>query len=47
MTSDRVVHICMNGGDDVDRVVDSWVEVGDVDKWDEVGDVAVVEGMSF
>ena len=29
-TSDRIVHICVNDGDDVDRVIDSWIEVGDV-----------------
>ena len=29
-TSDRIVHICVNDGDDVDRVSGSWIEVGDV-----------------
>ena len=28
--SDKGVHICMKNGDNVDRVVDSWVEVDDV-----------------
>ena len=43
VTSDRVVHICMEDGDGVDRVVDSWVEVGDVDTQSEIGDAVVVD----